>query len=107
MTSPGIVSFNAPAAAAKRTTSAGAAPEAPDALRETAARLAARFGCAEVALTQRQVRSAHAHRWTAHLYDAAAGELHSAPWYEVQVVDRVSGGDAFAAALLHARLAGR
>ena len=86
---------------------AGRAPEPPDALRDTAARLCARFGCANVALTQRDVRSAHAHAWSAHLYDGATGVLHSAPWYDVHVVDRVGGGDSFVAALLHARLAGR
>ena len=85
----------------------GTAPEPPDALRDTAARLCARFGCAEIALTQRDVRSAHAHAWTAHLYDGATGALASAPWYDVQVVDRVGGGDSFVAALLHARFAGR
>ncbi|GJG89201.1 2-dehydro-3-deoxygluconokinase [Gemmatimonadetes bacterium T265] len=86
---------------------AGTAPEPPDALRDTAARLCARFGCADVALTQRDVRSAHAHAWTAHLYEGATGTLHSAPRYEMHVVDRVGGGDSFVAALLHARLAGR
>ena len=86
---------------------AGTAPEPPDALRATAARLCQRFGCREVALTQRQVRSAHAHAWTAHLYEAATGVLHSAARYDVHVVDRVGGGDSFVAALLHARFAGR
>ncbi len=86
---------------------AGAAPEPPAALRDTAARLCRRFGCREVALTQRDVRSAHAHAWTAHLYEGATGALHSADRYDVQVVDRVGGGDSFVAALLHARLAGR
>lgn len=86
---------------------AGTPPEPPDALRDTAARLCARFGCAEVALTQRDVRSAHVHAWTAHFYDTASGVLHSADRYDVQVVDRVGGGDSFVAALLHARFAGR
>ncbi len=86
---------------------AGTMPEEPEALRDTAARLCSRFGCREVALTQRDVRSAHAHAWTAHLYEAATGALHSAERYEVHVVDRVGGGDSFVAALLHARFAGR
>ncbi len=86
---------------------AGTAPEPPDALRDTAGRLCARFGCAEVALTQRHVRSAHEHAWTAHLYEAATGAMHSAPRYDVRVVDRVGGGDSFVAALLHARFEGR
>ena len=85
---------------------AGALPEPPDALAETARRVRERYGCREVAVTQRETRSASEHAWQAHLLDAA-GALHSSPRYQVRVVDRVGGGDAFAAGLLAARLAGR
>lgn len=62
---------------------------------------------AHVALTHREVRSASEHGWRTALLDAARDTLHvSRPW-TVRVVDRVGGGDAFVAALLHALLAGR
>ena len=86
---------------------AGAMPEPPGALHETARRVHARFGCREVALTQRETVSASEHAWRAHLWDAGEDVLHSAPRYRVRVVDRVGGGDSFVAALLYARFAGR
>jgi 2-dehydro-3-deoxygluconokinase len=86
---------------------AGAMPEPPEALAETARRVHERFGCREVALTQRETLSASEHAWRAHLWGAGDGHLHSAPRYAVRVVDRVGGGDSFVAALLYARFAGR
>lgn len=85
----------------------GTMPEPPEALAETARRVHERFGCREVALTQRETVSASEHGWRAHLWDAADGVLHSAPRYAVRVVDRVGGGDSFVAGLLYARFAGR
>jgi 2-dehydro-3-deoxygluconokinase len=41
------------------------------------------------------------------LYDGATATTHSTRRYQVRVVDRVGGGDSFAAALIHARLEGR
>ncbi len=81
---------------------AGAIPEPPDALRASADAVHAEFGCRQVALTQREVLSASTHGWRAHLWDSASGGMHSARRYEVTLVDRVGGGDAFAAGLLHA-----
>jgi 2-dehydro-3-deoxygluconokinase len=79
---------------------AGAIPEPVDALRETAQVLHARYGCARIAITQRETLSASVHGWQAHLWDAATNSMHSAPRLAVSLVDRVGGGDAFAAALL-------
>lgn len=86
-------------------TTAGALPEPPDALRETAEAVHARFGCARVAVTQREVLSASVHGWQAHLWDAATSGMHFGGRYVVQLVDRVGGGDAFVAGLLHRLLA--
>jgi 2-dehydro-3-deoxygluconokinase len=86
---------------------AGTMPEPPDALRDTARRVHERFGCRDVALTQRETVSASEHAWQAHLWSAADDVLHSARRYRVRVVDRVGGGDSFVAGLLYARLAGR
>ncbi|MES2523992.1 MAG: sugar kinase [Gemmatimonadota bacterium] len=83
-------------------TTAGDMPEPAAALADTARLLRTRFGVARVAITQRILVSASVHGWMAHLWDAATDVLHSAPRYDVTLVDRVGGGDAFAAALLHA-----
>jgi 2-dehydro-3-deoxygluconokinase len=85
----------------------GAAPEPPDALRATAVRVHERFGCARVAITQRETHSASEHGWQAHLWEAAAPDaLLPGGRYRTRVVDRVGGGDAFVAGLLHALLGG-
>jgi 2-dehydro-3-deoxygluconokinase len=86
---------------------AGTMPEPPAALADTARRVHERFGCREVAVTQRETVSASEHAWQAHLWTAADDRLHSARRYQVHVVDRVGGGDSFVAALLYARFAGR
>lgn len=65
------------------------------------------FGCARIAVTRRNVRSASEHGWRAFLYRGQRGELVASRSYEVRVVDRVGGGDSFAAALLHALGTGR
>ena len=88
-------------------TTAGTAPEAPDALRATAEAVHAEYGCQRVAITQRETLSASEHGWQAFLWDAADGALHAGGRHQVQVVDRVGGGDSFAAGLLHALLEGR
>lgn len=80
---------------------AGTMPEPSEAIADSAAALHTRFGCAHIAVTQRDIISASVHGWQAHLFDAATGTLHSAPSTRVTLTDRVGGGDAFAAALLH------
>ena len=86
---------------------AGTRPEPPEALRQTAERLAGEFGIGRVALTRRETLSASEHGWSAALYVASADELHVSRRYQVRVVDRVGGGDSFVAALLFALLDGR
>jgi 2-dehydro-3-deoxygluconokinase len=81
-------------------TTAGSIPEPVEALSDTARALHARYGCARIAITQREIVSASVHGWQAHLWDASTGALHTAPRQVVSLVDRVGGGDAFAAALL-------
>ncbi|MGZ8468695.1 MAG: PfkB family carbohydrate kinase [Gemmatirosa sp.] len=85
-------------------TTEGTAPERPDALRATAEAVHAEFGCRRVAITQRETLSASEHGWQAFLWDAEEGTLHHGGRYQVKLVDRVGGGDSFAAGLLHALL---
>ncbi len=69
-----------------------------------APRLANHYRCRRVALTCREVASASEHRWSATLYDAQTGALAMSRSYRARVVDRMGGGDAFAAAMIAALL---
>ena len=75
---------------------------ATDLVLASARRVHEQLGCARVAVTRREVKSASLHGWSACLYDGAAKELFTSKRYDVSVVDRVGGGDSFAAGLLHA-----
>jgi len=81
--------------------------ESPEALRCIARRLGEELGCRWVALTRREVISASEHGWSAVLLDSRTGQAHQSTRYQVRLVDRVGGGDSFAAGLIHALLAGR
>jgi 2-dehydro-3-deoxygluconokinase len=72
-----------------------------------APRLAERYSCRRVALTRREVLSASEHGWSAALYDASTGSASQSRRYQVRVVDRVGGGDSFAAGLIAALAADR
>ncbi|MEO7712101.1 MAG: sugar kinase [Gemmatimonadaceae bacterium] len=61
-----------------------------------------RLGCALIAVTRREVHSASRHGWSSSLFDGVSGEMFTSRRYDVNVVDRVGGGDSFAAGLLHA-----
>lgn len=56
------------------------------------------------ATTLRQVISANEHLWGALLYQD--GEWHSAPAREIQILDRIGGGDGFVGGLLYSLLRG-
>ena len=71
-----------------------------------AQRIADALGCRYVAVTQREAIGARTHAWSAMLYDAAARQSAASRREEVTVVDRVGGGDCFAAALIARLLAG-
>jgi 2-dehydro-3-deoxygluconokinase len=79
----------------------------PAGARGLARRIAGQFGCRHVALTRREVCGHGDNRWDATLYDATSDELVSSQRWTVGVVDRIGGGDAFAAALIAATLGGR
>jgi 2-dehydro-3-deoxygluconokinase len=57
-----------------------------------------------VATTLREVQSASRHRWSAVVW--ADGQTHQAPTIELDVVDRVGGGDGFASGLFYGILSG-
>jgi 2-dehydro-3-deoxygluconokinase len=67
--------------------------------------LVSRFGLKMAAITLRESRSASDNRWSACLFDGT--EFHVGPRYDVHLVDRVGGGDAFSAGLIHGLATGK
>jgi len=57
-----------------------------------------------IATSLRDVRSSNRHRWSAAVW--AGGEVHVAPTVELDVFDRVGGGDGFASGLFYGLLSG-
>ncbi|MBA3687204.1 MAG: sugar kinase [Planctomycetes bacterium] len=73
---------------------------------DVAAQVMRRFpSVARVAITLRESHSASRNGWSGVLVDRDGHAF--APRYELDVVDRVGGGDSFAAGLIHALLAGK
>jgi 2-dehydro-3-deoxygluconokinase len=58
-----------------------------------------------IATTLREVHSTNRHSWSAVLW--MEGQAHVAPTMELDVLDRIGGGDGFAAGLVYGLLAGR
>jgi 2-dehydro-3-deoxygluconokinase len=83
-----------------------AGPE-PEAYAAAAARVAAEHGCQHVVLTLRESFSADENGWSALHYHVASKRLVRGPRYVLKLVDRIGGGDSFAAGLIFALLDGR
>jgi 2-dehydro-3-deoxygluconokinase len=75
--------------------------------RAAAERVTREFGPPIVAVTLRESLSASDNGWSAVLWDAASGVLHQSQRYMVRLVDRIGGGDSFAAGLIYGMLVGR
>lgn len=58
-----------------------------------------RFGCKKVAITLRASHSASYNSWAGMLYDGK--EAWFSPRYDIQIVDRVGGGDSFGGGLIY------
>ncbi|HEX8687145.1 MAG TPA: sugar kinase [Pyrinomonadaceae bacterium] len=67
--------------------------------------LAERFGLKAVAVTLRESRSADENGWSAMLLHG--GRVHRSKKYDINIVDRVGGGDSFAAGLIYGLFTGR
>jgi 2-dehydro-3-deoxygluconokinase len=79
----------------------------PVAYREAAVRVARDLGAKAVAVTLRQSVSASDNGWSAVLWDAGTSTFFESQRYNVRLVDRIGGGDSFAAGLIYALLTGR
>jgi len=75
-----------------------------DAYGEVARRLVEQFGLRLAAVTLRESRSASVNVWSACAHDGTRS-YHTEP-YEIQLVDRVGAGDAFAAGFIYGLLTG-
>lgn len=76
-------------------------------LRMAAERVASEHGIEQVAITLRESRTANTNAWSALLYDSASKTLYRGPRHVVHLVERIGGGDAFAAGLIFGLLDGR
>ena len=68
----------------------------------TAEMIYSNYGCKYIATTLRKSYSASRNGWSAMLYDAEALESYFSREYDIQLVDRVGGGDSFGAGLIFA-----
>ncbi len=75
--------------------------------RQVAERLTNELGPPMVAITLRESLSASDNGWSAALWDAGAGAFHHSQHYTVRLVDRIGGGDSFAAGLIYGLVSGR
>ena len=78
-----------------------------EAYRRACQRVAHEFGSAQVAVTLRESASASENGWSAVLFDAATQSFLQSQRYSVRLVDRIGGGDSFAAGLIHGFVSGR
>jgi 2-dehydro-3-deoxygluconokinase len=78
-----------------------------DAYRDAAEWVTRKLGPSIVAITLRESMSASDNGWSAVLWDGAAGTLHQSQRYDVRLVDRIGGGDSFAAGLIYGMVTGR
>jgi 2-dehydro-3-deoxygluconokinase len=75
--------------------------------RRAAERVTRECGPPLVAVTLRESLSASDNGWSAIVWDAATGTVHQSQRYAVRLVDRIGGGDSFAAGLIHGLLTNR
>jgi 2-dehydro-3-deoxygluconokinase len=78
-----------------------------DAYREAAARVAREYSVPLVAVTLRESLSASDNAWSGMLFDASTRMFHQSQRYVVRLVDRIGGGDSFAAGLIYGFVSGR
>ena len=69
---------------------------------QTAKRINKEYGCRYIATTLRKSFSASINGWSAMLFDSKKMESCFSREYDIQIVDRVGGGDSFAAGLIYA-----
>ena len=72
-----------------------------NAYRTVAQQITRELGPSMVAITLRESLSASDNGWSAVLWDAEGNQFHHSQRYDVRLVDRIGGGDSFAAGLIY------
>ncbi len=72
---------------------------------DVARQLHERFGCEYISITLRESISASVNNWGGMLY--VDGKAHYSETYEINIVDRVGGGDSFGGGLIYSVLSGK
>ena len=75
--------------------------------RRVAQQVSQELGPSLVAITLRESLSASDNGWSAALWDDASGQFIRSQRYDVRLVDRVGGGDSFAAGIIYGLMTGR
>ena len=75
--------------------------------RTVAQRLSEELGPAMVAITLRESQSASDNGWSAVFWDRSSGQFLRSQRYDVRLVDRIGGGDSFAAGIIYGLVTGR
>jgi 2-dehydro-3-deoxygluconokinase len=75
--------------------------------RAVSEQLSREFGPTIVAITLRESISASDNGWSGVIWDAKAGAFHQSQRYDVRLVDRIGGGDSFAAGVIYGLVTGR
>jgi 2-dehydro-3-deoxygluconokinase len=77
------------------------------AYRTVAQQITRELGPSMVAITLRESLSASDNGWSAVLWDGKANQFHQSQRYDLRLVDRIGGGDSFAAGLIYGLMTGR
>jgi 2-dehydro-3-deoxygluconokinase len=78
-----------------------------DGYKSVAQRLSREFGPSLVAITLRESISASDNGWSAALWNDKSGQFSHSQRYDVRLIDRVGGGDSFAAGIIFGLITGR
>ena len=75
--------------------------------KSVAQKICKQFGCKYVAITLRESYNASTNGWSAMIYSGSKDESFFSRKYDIQIVDRVGGGDSFTAGVIYSLITGK